>query len=328
VNQINVTYLPFSPNNYTVTLTEGVDYLVHANSRIELLTDVDVPMINEHWIEGVNATFHGWAWINYVASGIKSIYVKFPNGTERLARNYGYVAPPPSEWFYDPDWPWEFILWQLIDYCYECPYDWPAGSEWWINYTSASCLTVDYNAFAPIAIDATLSIHPNALNLESVGKWSFGHIEFAQYHDVNDIDVSTLLLNSTVSVDSRAPAEIGDYDNDTILDLTVSFNRTEITQFIALENITDGYVILAATGELSRINSFNGRDAIWVSSLIGDVNCDGAVNIYDVILASTSYHSNEDDVHWNSNVNFAPPWDVIDIFDIVTIICHYGELYL
>ena len=327
VNRINVTYLPFSPNNYTATLTEGVDYLVHAHSRIELLTDVDMPIINEHWIDGVNTSLQEWAWINYVASGIESIYVKFPNGTERFARNHGYIAPPPSEWWYDPDWPREFILLQLVDFCIECPYDWPAGSEWWVNYTAVSCLTVDYNAFAPLVSDAKLSIRPNALNLQSKGKWFCGHIEFSQYHDVKNIDISTLLLNKTASVDSKAPIEIGDCDNDTLPDLTVSFNRTEITQLIVSENITNGNVVLAATGEPYRINSFNGHDAILVSSLIGDVNCDGTVNIYDIILASTSYHSNEGDVRWNANVNFAPPWDAIDIFDIVTIIYHYGETY-
>lgn len=149
INQINVTYLPFTPDNYTVTLTEGVDYLVHTCAKIELLTSLDVPIVNEHWVDGVNTSLLAWVGINYVASGIQSVFVDMNNGTARFGRNWGYAVPLPSEWWYDPDWPWEIMLWQLLDLCIDLPSDWPAGSEWWVNYTAASYLTVDYNACLP-----------------------------------------------------------------------------------------------------------------------------------------------------------------------------------
>jgi hypothetical protein len=41
------------------------------------------------------------------------------------------------------------------------------------------------------------------------------------------------MLNNTVPVDLEAPINVGDYDNDTILDLMVNFNRTEVTEFIS-----------------------------------------------------------------------------------------------
>jgi hypothetical protein len=71
--------------------------------------------------------------------------------------------------------------------------------------------------------------------------------------------------------------------------------------------------------------AFEGSNDIKVSSLVGDVNCDGTVNLFDVITALASYGSQEGDANWNPNANFAPSWERINIFDIVTLIAHYGE---
>jgi len=146
VDSITVTALPFTADNYTYTLTEGVDYIVHADDDlIELLTPVDVDIVNEHWVDGVNNTLNGWPGINYVASGISSVYVDMMNGTARFGVNNGYAMAPPAEWWYDPDWALELEGWWALGY-FPGSWNWPAGSEWWINYTAASYLTVDYDA--------------------------------------------------------------------------------------------------------------------------------------------------------------------------------------
>ncbi len=146
VNSVTVHALHFTADEYTYTLTAGVDYIVYPDEDlIELLTPVDVPIINEHWKDGVNNTLGGWPWILYLASGIENVTVHFPNCTTRPARNCGYAQPPPCEWWYDPDWAWELEGWWTFGY-YLGPWNWPPGSEWWINYTAASYLSVDYNA--------------------------------------------------------------------------------------------------------------------------------------------------------------------------------------
>jgi len=324
VNQINVTCLPFTPDSYTVTLTEGLDYLVHGYAKIELLTSLDMSIINEHWVDGVNNTLEGWPRINYVATGIQSVYVKFPNGTERFAPNYGYAAPPPSEWWFDPDWPWELERWTWY---FPTPWDWPAGSEWWVNYTTASYLTVDYNAVAPPVINVTLDIHPDALNLQSKGKWVFCYIEFHERYNVSDIDVSTIMLNDTVPIDLAAPIEVGDYDNDSVSDLMIAFNRTEIVEYIISKGVTYGNVTLAFTGKLDKIVSLRGSDAIEVSSLVGDVNCDGEVDLYDLVMMLSIYGCREGESGWNPNADLATPYGVISIYDFVTCAYHYGETF-
>jgi hypothetical protein len=145
VNSITVHALPFTGDEYNYTLTEGVDYIVHdAENTIELLNPVDVQIINEHWVDGVNNTLNGWPFINYVASGIESVYVDMHNGTARFANNNGYANGPPGEWWFDPDWTWELEGWWALGY-YPGAWNWPDGSEWWINYTAASYMTVDYN---------------------------------------------------------------------------------------------------------------------------------------------------------------------------------------
>lgn len=319
VNQISVTYLSFTPDSYTVILTEGVDYLVH-NVKIELLTSLDVSIINEHWVDGVNNTLKGWPWINYVATGIQSVYVKFPNGTERFARNCGYAALPPGEWWYDPDWPWELERWSLPP-----PWDWPEGSEWWVNYTAASYLTVDYIAIGPPVVNATVDIYPSALNLQSKGKWIFSYVELPEGYSPDDIDISTIVLNNTVPVDLAAPIGVGDYDNDNVSDLMIAFNRTEIVEYIISKGVTQGNVTLAFAGKLHKMASFAGSDVIKVSDLVGDVNCDGMVGLYDAVTMLSIYGCREEEPEWNPNADFAPRYGVIDIYDFVTFAYHYGQ---
>jgi hypothetical protein len=163
VSEINVTHFPFTGDEYTVTLTPGVDYAVHAgDDLVELLIPQDDHVINELWVDGVNNSLNGWPWINYLASGISSVYVDMMNGTARPGINLGYATPPPSEWWYDPDWPWELEGWWALGYFCPAPWCWPAGSMWWINYTAASYMTIEYDA----------EPDPNPRYLEFMGDYS------------------------------------------------------------------------------------------------------------------------------------------------------------
>jgi hypothetical protein len=151
VNSIEVVAKPFTADEYSYYLVEGVDFIVHADDDlIELVTPVDVPIINEHWKDGVNNSLGGWPWIGHLATGIESVFVDMNNGTARFGRNLGYAVPPPSEWWYDPDWPWELEGWWALGY-FPGAFNWPPGSDWWINYTAASYLNVNYNV-EPVAV--------------------------------------------------------------------------------------------------------------------------------------------------------------------------------
>jgi len=64
----------------------------------------------------------------------------------------------------------------------------------------------------------------------------------------------------------------------------------------------------------------------WVKiKMIGDVNGDGIINIYDVTAVAVAYNSHEGDPAWNPECDLAPPWGIINIYDIVTVCALYQK---
>lgn len=89
--------------------------------------------------------------------------------------------------------------------------------------------------------------------------------------NVADINVSTILLNGTIPVDVNAPIAIGDYDNDSISDLMVKFNRAEIISYILVNVDTAELhknrfmtVALTITGKLNDGTPFQGSCTIRI----------------------------------------------------------------
>ena len=176
-------------------------------------------------------------------------------------------------------------------------------------------------------LTAKVNIYPEELNLISRGRWITAYIELPESYDIANINVSTILLNNTVSAELSLSA-IGDYDEDGIPDLMVKFNRSEIIAYILSKGVNYGNITLTLSGKLADGLPFEGNCIIKVSALAGDVNCDGKVDIYDIIQAASSYGSREEEPNWNPNANFAQPYDRIDIIDLVTIAANYGKTHL
>jgi parallel beta-helix repeat protein len=184
-----------------------------------------------------------------------------------------------------------------------------------------------YNITLPIppVISATVDINPKALNLKSRGKWITTYIELPEGYDVANINVSSIMLNDTILVEP-SPTVIGDYDNDTIPDLMVNFNRTIVSEHILSSNIVYGNVTLTLTGQLYNGTIFAGSDIILVSALVGDVNINGYVGIDDIQTATESFGSYPNHPRWNPNANFTPD-NYIGIDDICLIAKNFGETY-
>ena len=112
-------------------------------------------------------------------------------------------------------------------------------------------------------IPATIDIKPDTLNLKSKGKWITCYIELPENYDVADIDISTVRIsridNKEVDIPAEEwPWEISDYDNDTIPDLMVKFDRS------AVQSVVDvGYAIITVEG-LVGDETFEGNDVIKV----------------------------------------------------------------
>jgi len=107
--------------------------------------------------------------------------------------------------------------------------------------------------------EATIDIEPDTLNPKSRGKWITCCIELPEGYDVNDVDVSTVLLEGIIPAEPH-PAEIGDNDEDGIPDLKVKFDRKTLIEYLGG---TTGEVTLTVTGEVDEI-LFEGSDTIRV----------------------------------------------------------------
>ncbi|MEM3629774.1 MAG: hypothetical protein QXE06_10465 [Candidatus Bathyarchaeia archaeon] len=123
----------------------------------------------------------------------------------------------------------------------------------------------------PTVITAEIDVDPDTLNLGSKGKWITTYIELPEGFDVADINVSTILLNCSVSVDFNAPTTIGDYDSDSIPDLMIKFSRADVISYIlANVDLAEHYenrfitVTLTITGRLNDDTPFQGSCTIRI----------------------------------------------------------------
>lgn len=108
------------------------------------------------------------------------------------------------------------------------------------------------------AITATIDFDPNTLNQGSRGKWVVVYIELPEGYDVNDIDVTSILIGDTVPA-VPWPYAVGDDDKDGIPDLMVKFRRADV---ISLLPAGDEVQVLV-TGSAGTV-TFEGVDVIRV----------------------------------------------------------------
>ena len=115
-------------------------------------------------------------------------------------------------------------------------------------------------------MEATIDIDPNTLNFKSEGEWITCYIEFPVGYDVNDIDVSTILLDNIIYAELD-PVEIGDFDGDSILELMVKFDRPAVIDYLEGQGVQHREeVMLTVTGYLYGGTLFEGSDMIRVNN--------------------------------------------------------------
>ena len=76
--------------------------------------------------------------------------------------------------------------------------------------------------------------------------------------------------------------------------------------------------------ELDLSNNVLTADVTVKIKILGDVNGDGIVDIFDIVLAAQAYQSMQGDPEWNPEADVAPMYGLIDIFDIVTVASKWG----
>jgi len=93
------------------------------------------------------------------------------------------------------------------------------------------------------------------LALARLGGFVTAYIELPAGYNVNDINISTIILNLEVQAKLN-PTKIGDYDEDGIPDLMVKFSRKEVVPLLSVGENT-----LTITGEVNG-EVFEGSDTI------------------------------------------------------------------
>lgn len=192
------------------------------------------------------------------------------------------------------------------------------------NMSGAEIYALTSAVRAPKIVTATVDIQPDTLNLKARVEWLTAYIELAKGYNVADINVSTIMLNNTVPAE-LTPTSIGDYDNDTVPDLMVQFNRTAVSGYIFSEGIETGNVTLTISGQLYDGTMFEGSVIIKVR-MAGDVNCDGKVDGKDVTLAALSFGTTPSEPRWNSVADENEDGR-IDGKDVVLICMCFGKTY-
>ncbi len=109
-------------------------------------------------------------------------------------------------------------------------------------------------------ITATIDFHPKTLNKKSRGKWVTVHIELPEGYDVNDIIISSILLQGVVPAE-QWPYNIGDHDRDGIPDLMVKFKRRDV-----IDILPEGDNVIVHVTGMAGATPFEGVDTIRVAS--------------------------------------------------------------
>jgi len=130
--------------------------------------------------------------------------------------------------------------------------------DWRLATVSENVETVVEGIYKPItgALNATVDLDPDTLNLKSEGRWITCYIRLPEGYDVGDINVSTILLDGVV------PAEWGNVEGNVLM---VKFDRQAVIEYIRdVLEIADGEVTLTVTGKLYDETMFEGSDTIRV----------------------------------------------------------------
>ena len=165
--------------------------------------------------------------------------------------------------------------------CYERPRGCYVSGEMGVGVSNGTPSEMDLPFFLIIMppLIVTTNVCPHTLYLNSKDKWITAYVELPYGYNIADIDVSTILLNNTIPIDPAFTPEIGDYDNDSIPDLMVKFDRASVISYIYdVQGIEYGNVTLTITGRITHETGFKG---FWIN----EVPFEGA----DVIKVSWGY---------------------------------------
>jgi len=110
----------------------------------------------------------------------------------------------------------------------------------------------------------------------------------------------------------------------------VTFNATYITTLPTIAtcvldlcdtNLTDSYGQPLGLPHIV----YNGLYQAPYTRITGDINGDGIVDIFDVVIVAAAFGTTPSDPNWDPRADLKPEFGLIDIFDFVVVATHFGE---
>ena len=92
---------------------------------------------------------------------------------------------------------------------------------------------------------------------------------------------------------------------------------TKATNYTKTENATHYFLYFTYSHSFHTIE--------MKPTLIGDLNGDRKINIFDVVVVTAAYDAVPADARWNQLADLAAPWNKINIFDVVVVTRAYGK---
>jgi hypothetical protein len=173
------------------------------------------------------------------------------------------------------------------------------------------------NAFAANVHDiAVISVEPN-VDHQYPGRTVDINVTVMNYGNVSETNFNVTAYANTTQIGKIQILSLGLGENTTVVfhwstagllpcnKYTISANATIVPRDINATNneLTDGTVKIV---------------------MLGDVNADGIIDLFDIVQVAAAYHATSTSSSWNP---YADIWldGIIDVFDIVMIGQHFGE---
>jgi hypothetical protein len=137
---------------------------------------------------------------------------------------------------------------------------------------------------------ATVTFQPSTLSLSTCGEWGNCYIELPEGYSVASIPTSTvaIMLGENPIYCETSPVNVGDFDNDGIQDIMVTFDKTAVQPLVRV----GVRIPIIVTGEIGS-KTFRGIDYINVIDPDNDADADGICD--DVDNCPTSANPGQED---------------------------------